>query len=230
MGRAKSSVVTANPTELVGLAALSALTLKAVTGLINTLESKISSEVNITNWKAQILGNQKVKYSVTTTLTKAAETVTVNTVNFQPARKLNLKGLVWSNVNGSKEDAPAIMDKYADASLPNNSKEVCALLGYLLVSNLTGKAISAVSGGRSLLLQKILTIITPDTLEVKIQDATSGGQGDHFTTSLNLETVKRIADAGAWRGELVMGLKEGSKSSKSDKDDYKPDQTADEWL
>jgi hypothetical protein len=229
MGKVKSSVVTVNPTELVGLSALSALSLQAVTAVINTLESKVSSEVNITNWKAQILGNQKVKYAVTTTLTKAAETVTVTTVNFQPARKLNLKGLVFSNVNGSKEDAPAIMDKYAQASLPNNSKEIAALLGYLLVSNLTGKAISAVSGGRALLLQEILNTLAPDTLEIKISEATSGGQGDHFNTSLDLATVRRIADGGAWRGELVTALKAGSKSTKADKDDYKPDMTAEEW-
>lgn len=229
MSKPKVAVQPVNPTVTVGFQQLSALCLQNVTEVLTNLESKISSPVNITNWKAEVLGNQKVKYSVTVTLIKASDTVHCKTVNFQPARKLNLKGLVWENVNGDKDDVGGIFGKYAAADLPNNAKEVAALLGYLTVSNLTGKAISAVSGGRALLLQKILSTLNLDGLEVKIDEATSGGNGDHFTASLNLPQVLQLANGGAWRGELVLALTRGSSSGKAEKADYQPDADADEW-
>lgn len=186
------------------------LSLKLAAGVIRDLESKIDDPSNITNWIAQLLGNSKVKYEVKTTIKVNGQDYVQTTKNFQPAR--NLSHNAWVDVSGDKGDAPATVDAYEGGLIPNAAKEICALVGYLVTCNLVGKPISAVSGGRSLMLDKIFKTVKPESVTVVVTNTGSGGQGDKFTLTLDTDMVKSLVTGALWRGKMVESLKGGRRS------------------
>lgn len=206
------------------MSTIASITLKLVVKTISEFSSRQDNPVNISNWSVQLLGNDRVKASVTTSGVIASVKYSVTTSNFQPARFVQ-KG-AWIDVTGGKSEASKILKLY-DAGLPAKVEnlECLALLGYFTTLNVLGKPVSAVSGGRAVLINKIINSLKVKDLTIKIDGIGSGGQGDQFGFTLDQAKIESFAAGGKWRGELVLALPAGGKRANSG-----DSINADEWV
>lgn len=189
-------------------------TLRKVVSVINDFEARKQSPINITNWRVQLVSNAKVTQKVTVSATVGSQSESVEMENFQPGRNLS-KG-AWVDVTGDKSGA-AILDDYALGNIPNAFKETLALIGYWLTQNILGKQISAVSGGRSVLLATILENVNFSKLEVTVDGLTVGGnKHESYSRTFSLNEISNQAKGGRWRGDDVLALDIGTKRANSD--------------
>jgi hypothetical protein len=180
--------------------------------LVRLFETKQSDAANVGNWITQVCGNDHLKNRVEISAEFVGKKVAFFIENWQPARILS-KGL-WENVvDGNPSDLVGFYER-GEFPAEIEANETLALIAYLVGLNIFGKPLSAVSGGRALAVVKLLDTIKPKALSLTIKDISVGGnKKDKFSVTLNLDDIRKIAEGGCWRGNLVLALPSGKRTS-----------------
>lgn len=185
---------------------------------LRLFESKQSKPENVGNWITQVLGNDRLKNKVDVSTEFDAKKLVFSIENFQPARVLDSKkpDTLWANVvEVSPSDYLSVCES---GSIPKaiETQEAFALIAYFTTLNLFGKPLSATSGGRAYIANRMLDTLKPKSFALVVNDVNVGGnKKESFSFTLDLPDVKRICAGGLWRANLVIALPQGKRATSS---------------
>jgi len=137
---------------------------KAFAHIVDTLESKVASSDNISNWVTQLVGNGLFTHAMTITGKIAGQSLEISLpANFMPA--------------SSKGNSNAYMESARIADFGNSPIDDTALilLAYNIGWLLLGKPMSSVNIGRGLVIDSLFSTLKLTDIQVTIKDVSFGG-------------------------------------------------------
>ena len=174
--------------------------LQGFASIVDSLESKVSSPDNISNWVTQLVGNGEFTHALELSGKILGDTISVEfPANFMPASS---KG----NSNAYLESC-----RVGEFGKDANVDDICLiLLAYNIGWLLLGKPLSAVNAGRGLIIRQLLSDLKVLDLTIKIKDVSFGGDAPKRDIEINQTELVALVEFQAIRSNRIMLLQNRS--------------------
>lgn len=172
---------------------------KSFARIIDSLESKVASPDNISNWVTQIVGNGLFSHAIELSGKIANQTISIEfPADFMPASS---KG----NSNAYLESAR--IGDFGDDNLEDNC---LILLAYCIGWMCLGKPLASVNMGRGLIIRQLLSDLEVDNLSITIKDVSFGGDQPKRDIGINWSELLALVEFQVIRSNRIALLQERS--------------------
>jgi len=169
------------------------LCLRGIVKIVDLLTSKkLSKGFNISNWRAQIMGNAGLNFTCVVRMIVSG-------------KKYGKRLQAEFNLAGTKGESGSRLDDYQNGDVKDKPTEVLSAIGFFFQQLVIGKPMSVVNAGRGKILQDILNTLKPSELYVDIVDVPVDAN-TKVTYTYDLTDVLNFANTFAYRSRMVTDL------------------------